>query len=62
MVTCLKIFRGKNLVAPSVILPVLFKLFKCKDKELRKFLHNGLISDLKRLNLEAKNTSINKKL
>lgn len=39
MVTCLKIFRGKDLVAPSVILPVLFKLFKCKDKELRKFLH-----------------------
>ncbi len=39
MVTCLKIFRGKDLVGPIVILPVLFKLFKCKDKELRKFLH-----------------------
>jgi|LauGreDrversion4_2_1035121.scaffolds.fasta_scaffold122711_1 protein SDA1 len=50
MVTCLKIFRGKDLVEPVVILPVLFKLFKCKDKELRKFLHQGLISDLKRLN------------
>ena len=54
MVTCLKIFRGKDLVAPSIILPVLFKLFKCKDKELRKFLHQGLISDLKRLNQESK--------
>ena len=43
-------------------MPVLFKLFKCKDKELRKFLHNGLISDLKRLNLEHRNHSINKKM
>jgi protein SDA1 len=62
MVTCLKIFRGKNLVGPTVISPVLFKLFKCKDKELRKFLHQGLISDMKRLNLESKNTAVNKKL
>ena len=62
MVTCLKIFRGKDLVAPVVILPVLFKLFKCKDKELRKFLHQGLISDLKRLNQDAKNNAVNKKL
>ena len=62
MVTGLKIFRGKDLVPPQVILPVLFKLFKCKDKELRKFLHQGLISDLKRLNQEAKSHGINKKL
>lgn len=62
MVTSLKIFRGKNLVAPHVILPVLFKLFKCKDKELRKFLHQGLISDLKALNMVSRNHSINKKL
>lgn len=62
MVTCLKIFRGKDLVAPSVIMPVLFKLFKCKDKELRKFLHNGLICDLKRLNLVNKSNGINKKM
>ena len=62
MVTCLKIFRGKDLVGPHIIMPVLFKLFKCKDKELRKFLHNGLISDLKRLNLENKSMSINKKM
>lgn len=62
MVTGLKIFRGKDLVSPQVILPVLFKLFKCKDKELRKFLHNGLISDMKRLNQDAKSHGINKKL
>jgi len=49
-------------VGPIVILPVLFKLFKCKDKELRKFLHQGLISDMKRLNQDAKNNAVNKKL
>ena len=62
MVTCLKIFRGKDLVEAVVILPVLFKLFKCKDKELRKFLHQGLVSDLKRLNQERVNAPVNKRL
>lgn len=62
MVTCLKILRGKELVAPSLILPVFLKLFKCKDKELRKFLHGAIISDLKKLNKLSRNHGINKKL
>jgi protein SDA1 len=39
MVTCLKIMRGKDVVSPNAVLPVFFKLFKCKDKELRGYLH-----------------------
>jgi protein SDA1 len=62
MVTTLKILRGKDLVPPFVIIPVFLKLFKCKDKELRRFLHNGIISDLKKLNLTSKNHAVNKKL
>ena len=62
MVTCLKILRGKDLVAPSLILPVFLKLFKCKDKELRKFLHGAIISDIKKLNKLSRNHGINKKL
>ena len=55
MVTSLKILRGKDLVSPIVIHPVLFKLFKCKDKELRRFLHAHMISDLKKINKTHKN-------
>lgn len=61
-VTALKILRGKDLVQPVVVLPIFFKLFKCKDKELRKFLHQGLVSDLKRLNQEGKANQVNRRL
>lgn len=62
LVTCIKIMRGKDVVAPSVVLPVLLKLFRCEDKSLRKFLHAILITDLKKLNLNHKVHNINKKL
>lgn len=62
MVTSLKIMRGKDNVQAVVVLPVFFKLFRCKDKELRKFLHGSLISDLKDINKSAKNHAVNKKL
>jgi protein SDA1 len=62
LVTCLKIMRGKDVVPAASVLPVFFKLFRCKDKELRKFLHGVIISDMKKLNEKAKNHSINKKM
>jgi protein SDA1 len=62
LVTCLKIMRGKDNVQAVVVLPVFFKLFRCKDKQLRKFLHGSIISDLKDINKSAKNHAVNKKL
>ena len=62
MVTSLKIMRGKDVVAPSVVLPVLLKLFRCDDKHLRKFLHSVITSDLKKLNKNAKVVNINRRL
>lgn len=50
LVTALKVMRGKDIVPSTVVLPVFFKLFRCKDKDLRKFLHSIIISDLKQLN------------
>lgn len=32
LVTCLRIMRGKDIVSPSIVLPVLLKLFRCEDK------------------------------
>jgi hypothetical protein len=62
LATCLKIMRGKDVVSPSVVLPVLLKLFRCEDKHLRKFLHAIIIGDLKRLNQNHKVQNINRKL
>jgi len=62
LVTCLKIMRGKDVVAPTVVLPVLFKLFRCEDKSLRKFIHAIVVLDLKRLNQNHKVNNINRKL
>lgn len=62
MVTCLKILRGKDVVSPTLILPVFFKLFKCKDKELRSYLHAQIINDLKQLNKSHRNHAVNRKL
>jgi len=50
LVTCLKIMRGKDVVSPSVVLPVMLKLFRCEDKHLRRFIHAIVVGDLKRLN------------
>ena len=62
LVTSLKIMRGKDIVSPSVVIPVLLKLFRCEDKGLRKFLHSVIISDLKKLNKNHKVQNINRKL
>jgi hypothetical protein len=50
LVTSLKIMRSKDVVAPSVALPVLLKLFRCEDKALRKFIHAIVVSDMRKLN------------
>lgn len=61
-VTSLKILRGKDVASPSLVLPVMLKLFRCEDKGLRKFLHAIIVSDLKKLNQNHKVCNINRKL
>ena len=62
LVTCLKIMRGKDVVSPAVVLPVFFKLFRCEDKHLRRYIHSNIITDLKKLNEKHKVQNINRKL
>lgn len=54
--------RGKDNVPAATVLPVFLKLFRCKDKELRSFLHGVIISDLKLMNANSKKHNVNKKL
>jgi protein SDA1 len=62
LVTSLKVMRNKETAQASQVLPVLLKLFKCKDKSLRKYLHSIVIADMKLINKSAKNHGVNKKL
>ena len=51
-------FAGFSLKSASFF----WKIFKCKDKALRKYLHSIIIADIKQLNKDSKNHGINKKL
>jgi len=54
--------RTKGIVHVSVIIPVFFKLFRCKDKNLREYLLTAIVGDLKLANKNAKINKVNKKL
>lgn len=62
MVNCLRMMRTKNVVNLSSTIPVLFKLFRCKDKNLRSVLTSNIIGDLKLVNKKQKCSKVNKTL
>ncbi|KAK4877569.1 hypothetical protein RN001_010075 [Aquatica leii] len=53
------LLRNKNLLAPTDLLELFFKLLKCEDKALRSFLETHIISDIKNLNSKHKNGKLN---
>eukprot|EP00668_Euglena_longa_P011961 GGOE01014383.1.p1 GENE.GGOE01014383.1~~GGOE01014383.1.p1 ORF type:complete len:829 (+),score=314.87 GGOE01014383.1:44-2530(+) len=59
IVLALCLMRNRDFVAPEVLLPFLFKLFKLHDKELRRNVLSHIINDVKRLNSKSKNQKIN---
>ena len=62
MVQSLRMMRVKNVVSPSLVIPVFFRLFRCKDKALRTFLTTAILGDLKQINLKQKSSKVNKQL
>mmetsp|Transcript_6113 Transcript_6113/g.6343 ORF Transcript_6113/g.6343 Transcript_6113/m.6343 type:complete len:860 (+) Transcript_6113:18-2597(+) len=54
------LLRKKNLIEPVDILPLMFQLLTCQDKELRQRLQEIIINDLERINEKAKNHKVNK--
>nr|CAG4649176.1 EOG090X030C [Scapholeberis mucronata] len=53
------LLRNKNLISPTALLTLFFQLFRCQDKELRVFLKNHIITDIKNVNSKAKNIKLN---
>ena len=62
MVNCLRLMRTKNVITVSAVVPVLFKLFRCKDKNLRTTITSNIVSDLKFVNKNRKCPKVNKSL
>ena len=54
-VQCLTILRAKNMISPTLVIPLFVKLFKCEDKKLRENLFGVIVNDIKRLNKQKKN-------
>ena len=62
IVDSLNLLQKKNLLSPLITIPLFFNLIKCNDKILRKKVTDFIISNLKNINENHKNSEINKKI
>jgi protein SDA1 len=53
------LLRNKNLISPLDLLGLFFELLRCPDKNLRKFLENHIITDIKNMNAKHKDMKLN---
>lgn len=53
------LLRNKNLLEPTDLLSLFFQLLRCQDKQLRQFLENHIITDIKNVNSKHKNARLN---
>ncbi|CAI2727747.1 unnamed protein product [Schistosoma spindalis] len=51
--------RTKNLIPATQAVDIAFKLYRCRDKQVRKTLRHFLVSDMKRMNKCQKQTKAN---
>lgn len=56
------LMRNKNLLAPTDLLELFFKLLRCEDKALRSFLETHIVTDIKNINAKHKNAKLNSTL
>lgn len=56
------LLRNKNLLAPTDLLELFFKLLRCEDKALRSFLETHIVTDIKNVNMKHRNAKLNSTL
>lgn len=61
-VKSLVLLRNKNMLTPTDLLMLFFKLLRCQDKVLRIFLQDHIVTDIKNINAKSKNMKMNKEL
>ncbi|KAI7868089.1 SDA1-domain-containing protein [Spinellus fusiger] len=62
LVQALILLRHKGVLDNTLLLPLFFTLFKCKDKHLREQLYTHIVTDIKTSNIKTKNNKLNKTL
>ena len=58
-VKALILLRNKNLIPALDLLELFFQLLRCPDKNLRSFLQNHIITDIKNMNAKHKDMKLN---
>ncbi|XP_055839461.1 protein SDA1 homolog [Episyrphus balteatus] len=61
-VKALILLRNKNLIPALDLLELFFQLLRCPDKNLRTFLQNHIITDIKNMNAKHKDMKLNSTL
>eukprot|EP01116_Phalansterium_solitarium_P020621 TRINITY_DN6131_c0_g3_i1.p1 TRINITY_DN6131_c0_g3~~TRINITY_DN6131_c0_g3_i1.p1 ORF type:complete len:836 (-),score=300.68 TRINITY_DN6131_c0_g3_i1:150-2657(-) len=59
IVKALILLRNRNLLSPTELLALFFKLFRVPDKQLRKLLYSHIVSDIKKINAKHRNNKLN---
>ena len=60
LVRALILLRNRHQLAPTALLPLLFRLFRVQDKALRQLLFRHITSDIKNSNKKQRNDRLNR--
>jgi len=60
--SALILLRNRDLLDPTDLLPLFFRLFRVPDKNMRSLLFNHIIADVKNVNKKGANNKLNSKL
>lgn len=62
LVQSLILLRNRNVITPSSLLSLFFKLFRIPDKKLRDLLYKHIVNDIKRINKRKRDERVNRTL
>merc|ERR1712137_2669 len=56
------LLRNRDLLSPTILLPLFFKLFRVHDKTLRNLIRGHIVADIRKVNSKKKNQKLNNML
>lgn len=62
LVQALILLRNRRLLESATLFPLFFRLFACRDKELRRLLFGHIVQDVRRMNLKHRDDRNNRPL
>jgi protein SDA1 len=62
LVQALILLRNRGQLAPTALLPLMFRLFRVEDRQLRELLHKHIVADVRASNSKTRNERLNRQL